>query len=48
MFDLLEAFKLLNEQLDETEKPEIISIKVFVEPVELNENIPDSSVRLRV
>ena len=46
MFDLLEAFKLLNEQLDEAEKPEIISIKVFVEPVELNENIPDTSVRV--
>ena len=46
MFDLLEAFRLLNEQLDEAEKPEIISIKVFVEPVELNENVPDSSVRV--
>lgn len=46
MFDLLEVFRLLNEQLDEAEKPEIISIEVFVEPVELAENIPSSSIQV--
>ena len=43
MFDLREAFKVLNELMDEADKPEIIKIEVIVQPVDITEGLPDPS-----